>query len=275
MVGLGFGLTYSLFRFLNISHGVFIVAGPYSAFLFSAWCGFPLSLSLVLGAACGMALACLIEVTIYSPLRKRGATSLVLLLASLGVYAFFQNLVSTIFGDDAKRLSSGPVETGFLIGPVVIKPIQVSAIAMCVLSVVILALLLRFTKTGKGFRAVANNTALAEVCGVDARRLSLAACAIAGALAAVAGIMFALDVDMSPGMGLSALMMGVIAVIIGGLGSTWGVLLGAVILALAQQSAIVLLGAQWRDPIAFVLLLGFLLFRPQGFLGRKPKTSSI
>jgi branched-chain amino acid transport system permease protein len=124
-------------------------------------------------------------------------------------------------------------------------------------------------------RAVANDSELASLSGIDSDRVILWAFAIGSALAGVAGILIALDVDMTPTMGMDALMIGVVAVIIGGANSIPGIALGALLLGLAQQFGVWYISSQWQDAIAFVILLVFLLFRPQGFMGRKVKKASV
>jgi branched-chain amino acid transport system permease protein len=99
-------------------------------------------------------------------------------------------------------------------------------------------------------------------------RVVLATFAIGSGLAATAGILVALDVNMRPTMGLNALMLAIVAVIIGGVGSIGGIVLGSLLLALVQQLAVWQLGSQWQDAVAFAILLVFLLARPQGFFGK-------
>ena len=134
---------------------------------------------------------------------------------------------------------------------------------------------LKYTKIGQAMRAVANDPELASVTGIETDRVILSTFALGSALAGIAGILVALDVDMTPTMGMNALLMGVVAVIIGGIGSIPGVALGALLLGMAQQFGIWKISSQWQDAIAFVILLIFLLFRPQGFLGKKVRTATL
>jgi branched-subunit amino acid ABC-type transport system permease component len=99
--------------------------------------------------------------------------------------------------------------------------------------------------------------------------------AIGSSLAGLAGILVALDVDMTPTMGMNALMMGVVAVIIGGINSIPGIVLGALLLATAQHLGAWFIGSQWQDAIAFVILVLFLLFKPEGFFGKKVRSSTV
>jgi branched-subunit amino acid ABC-type transport system permease component len=131
------------------------------------------------------------------------------------------------------------------------------------------------SKMGKAIRAVANDSELALVSGVDSNRVILWTFAIGSAMAGLAGILFALDVDMTPTMGMNALMMGVVAMIIGGINNIYGVAMGALLLGFAQHFGVWKISSQWQDAIAFIILFLFLLFRPQGFLGRKIKKVEI
>ena len=205
----------------------------------------------------------------YLPLRRKGASPLVLLLASLGIYVVLQNIISMTFGDDIKSIRSGPVKEGLNVFGARITPIQVFTIVVSVVLVIAVAVLLKKMKMGKAMRAVASDPKLANVCGLDSDRVILLAFAIGSVLAGVAGILVALDVDMTPTMGMNALMMGIVAVIIGGVDSIIGIILGALLLGLAQNLGVWYISSQWQDAIAFAILLIFLLFRPQGFMGKR------
>ena len=128
---------------------------------------------------------------------------------------------------------------------------------------------------GKAMRAVANDPELANISGIDSNRVILLTFAIGSALAGIAGILVALDVDMTPTMGMNALMMGVVAVIIGGVGSIPGVALGALLRGTAQHLGVWEISSKWQDAIAFIILFIFLLLKPEGFLGKKARKEKI
>ena len=275
LVALGFALIYGTTRFFHFAHGVVFTAGAYFTFLFKTWLGFPLSISILLAILLSTLLGCLMELSAYRPLRRKGASSLLLLLASLGMYIVFQNVISMVFGDDTKSIRSGVVKEGLNVFGARITPIQILIICVSVVLVVAVVLFLKKTKMGKAMRAVANDPELASVSGIDSDRVILWTFAVGSALAGVAGILVALDVDMTPTMGMNALMMGVVAVIIGGVGSIPGVALGALLLGMAQHLGVWYISSQWQDAIAFIILAAFLLFRPQGFLGRRIKKATV
>ena len=275
LVGISFGIIYRTTRFFHFAHGIVFTAGAYSTFFMKVWCGFPLFFSILIAIGLSAILGCLVEISIYRPLRRKDVSSLILLLASLGIYIVLQNILSMVFGDDTKTIRSGIVEEGINIIGARITPIQMTIIVLSLLLVTSCFFFIKYTKMGRAMQAVANDPELASVSGIDTDRVILSTFALGSALAGIAGILVALDVDMTPTMGMNALMMGVVAVIIGGVGSIPGIALGALLLGMAQHLGVWFISSQWQDAIAFVILLIFLLFRPQGFLGKKIKKVSI
>lgn len=275
LIGIGFAVIYRTVRFFHFAHGLVYAAAAYFTYLFHKLFSFPVYIAIPLAIALASILGCGMEIAVYRPLRRKYASPMVLLLASLGMYIVLQNTISMIFGDDTKSIRSGVVREGLPVFGARITPIQILIIGTSILLVIAVALWLKYAKMGKAIRAVANDPELAEISGIDSDMVILWIFAIGSALAGVAGILVAMDVDMTPTMGMNALMMGVVAVIIGGVGSIPGVALGALLLGLAQHLGVWKISSQWQDAIAFVILFVFLLVRPQGFLGRKIKKASV
>ncbi|MGH7799560.1 MAG: branched-chain amino acid ABC transporter permease [Thermodesulfobacteriota bacterium] len=271
LIAIGFGLIYGTTRFFHFAHGAVFTAGAYFAYTFKVLWGLPFYPSLVLAVFLASLLGVLIEVVVYRPLRHREATSLILLLASLGVFIVIQNIISLIFGDDTKTIRSGIVQEGINIFGARITPIQITIMAVSVLLFVVSGLIIKYTKIGKAIRAVANDPELAKISGIDSERIILLTFLFGSALAGVAAILISLDTDMTPMMGFYALIMGVIAVIVGGVGSIPGAAFGGLLLGLAQHLGVWKISSEWQDAIAFVILLIFLLFRPYGFFGKTLK----
>ncbi len=268
LMAVGFGLIFSTTRFFHFAHAVVYTGAAYLTYCGSVQLGLPLVIAVLLGVAGGVCLGGLMEVGLYRPMRGRSASALTLLIASLGTYVVLQNLVSMTWGDDVRMLQSSTVREGIEILGGRITPTSVLAIAVCVALLAVVTLVLRRTGLGRAMRAVADDAELARIRGIRADRVILATFAIGSALAAVAGILVALDVNMRPTMGMSALMLAIVAVIIGGVSSIGGIALGSLFLAAAQQVAIWQLGSQWQDAVAFAILLVFLLARPQGLFGK-------
>lgn len=275
LVAVSFLLIYSTTRFFHFAHAVVFTSGAYFVYLFHIILGLPFLIVVPLAITCSTVLGSSLELYIYRPLRKMNTSPMVLLLASLGIYIVLQNCISMFFGDDTKSIRTGDVVEGLSVLGARITPVQICIICTSIVLVGLTAVWLKQSKTGRAMRAVANDSELALISGIDSDKVILRTFALGSALAGAAGILVALDVDMTPTMGMNALMMGVVAVIIGGVGSIPGAALGALLLALAQNFGVWKISSQWQDTIAFAILLVFLLFRPEGFLGKKVKKATV
>jgi len=269
LVALGFALIYQTARFFHFAHGAVYTFGAYFAYLFYTQLGFDRLVAFPLACSATMIVGVGCEALIYRPMRKRKATDLTLLIASLGLYIVLQNIISMLWGDDTKTMRTGEVTEGYEFLDARITGIQIAIIITSIVLITLIALLLSRTKFGKALRGLANDPDLARLCGINSNRYLMYAFAIGSFLAGIAAIMISFDTDMTPTMGFNALIMGVIAVIVGGMGSLPGAALGGLFIGLAQNLGVWKLPSKWQDTIAFVILILFLLFRPQGILGKK------
>jgi branched-chain amino acid transport system permease protein len=269
LVALSFWQIYFVTNFFHFAHGAIIAFGAYAVFILIVWMKLPLVLSIPVALGISAILGCSIEQTIYRPLRKWDANPIVFILASLGLYTVLQNVISLVFGDDARSVRTGPVQEGLLFVGARITPIQITTIVSSIFVFTTLLLFMKYARLGKEMRAVASNEQLTLISGIDSDRVILWAFAIGSSLAALAGILMALDTDMTPTMGMRPFMMGVVVVVIGGMRNVVGILLASLLLGLLENFAGFYCGSQWQDAIAFIVLLLFLLVRPQGFFGRK------
>ena len=275
LIAFGFSIIYRTVKFFHFAHGIVFTLGAYFTFLFKVWLACPLWIATWAGISLAGVIGCLMELIVYRPLRKRDSSWLVLLLTSLGIYIFLQNIVSMSFGDETRSIRTGVVQEGFNVFGARITLIQIITICVSIVLIIALSAFLKKSKIGKAMRAVANDPELANVSGINSNRIILWAFAIGSALAGLAGILVALDVDMTPTMGMNALMMGVVAVIVGSVNSIPGIALGALLLATAQHLGAWYIGSQWQEVIAFVILVLFLLFKPEGFGGKKIKSITV
>lgn len=275
LIALTFSLIYSITRFFHFAHAVIFTFGAYFTYLFVNLLELPLFISISLAVIISSIMGCLMDILIYRPLRYKNASSMILLLASLGIYIVLQNLVSVFFGDDTKSIQLGPIRKGLNILGARITPVQIVIICISIWFVVTLTLFLRKSKLGKAMRAVANDPGLADISGINSNRVVLWTFAMGSGLAGFAGILVAMDVGMTPTMGMNALMLGVVAMIVGGVGSITGVAFGSLLLGLAQHLGVWKISSQWQEAIAFIILFVFLLFKPEGFKGKKIKKAKL
>jgi branched-subunit amino acid ABC-type transport system permease component len=213
-----------------------------------------LLVSIILSIAITILLNLIIEVTIYSNIRKRSNSSLVLLLASLGLYGLLQNVLSLAFGDDVKSLLDF-TPRNFIILNAQITVVQIYLIITTICITVCWQLIEMKTRFGTLYKAVESNEQLAYACGIRTTNLRLISCSIGTAIASIASIMIAMDMNMFPTMGLNLLMLGIVAMIIGYKKTGFGILFGAFVLSLLQSTVIWTLGSGWRDSVGFLVLV--------------------
>lgn len=277
LVALGFTVIYKTVRFFHIAHGVVYAAGAYLAYsVINSWHS---AAGWVVGVLVGLIgaglLGLLIDRSVYLPLRKKKSPDLVFLIASFGVFILIQNLIQIIWGAQIVTLRTGPVEIGHQFFGAVITTNQIIIILTAVILSLALWYLFQRTKMGKAIRAVADDPIGASVVGIYPERIILYAFAIGSVLAGIAGILISLETNLDPTMGFSAILNGIIASIVGGIGSLPGALLGGLFIGLAENFGIWFLPTQWKDTIAFVILIIFLLLKPSGILGEKTEKNRV
>lgn len=281
LVALGFNLIYGTTRFFNLAHGVLAAVGGYVVFYLtksgSAGTGLGLSLmpAIIIGALVAGLIGYLLDKSVFLQLRKRKASSMVFLVASLGMMTAIQAIIAIMFSSQFQTLSTGSgFATGFGSGETkvydflggVITQVQVVILISAIIIMIALVCLLKFTRFGKAVRAVSDEEDVAKIVGINTNKIISKIFFIGSAIAGYAGIMVGLDTGIEPTMGLSLLLKGVIASIIGGVGNIFGGVIGAFVLAFVENFGIWKISGEWKDAIAFAVLIIFLLFRPQGIL---------
>jgi branched-chain amino acid transport system permease protein len=275
LIALGFTVIYKTVRFFHFAHGVVYTAGAYFAYSLSISLGINPILSFFFASLLAAIFGIAIDRIVYQPLRKSNSPGLVFLIASFGVFIFIQNLLQLLYGAQILTLRTGPVKEGYQLSVfgyqlnAVITDIQILILVVGALLSVSLFLMINKTKMGKAIRAVADDPIGASVSGIYPERVILYAFGIGSALAGMAGVLISLETNIEPTMGFNAILKGIIASIIGGIGSIPGAVLGGFFLGIVENLGIWKIQAGWKDTIAFGVLIIFLLFRPQGILGTK------
>ena len=275
VVSKSFSILYVTCKFFHIAHAITLTFSAYFTYLFSIQFQCPIMLSIPLAIFCATAVGMLSEIALYKPLRKRNASPMILMIASLGLYTVLQNVISMLWGDDTKSVRTGEIKVGNEFFGAYITDIQIITIAVCVTLFAACVFFMKYSRIGRNIRAVASNPELSNVVGIHSDRIILWAFGIGSALAAIAGILIAFDTDMRPTMGFNWLLYGVVAMIIGGVGSNWGLAGGALLLATAQHLAAYYIGSQWMDAVAYIILILFLIAKPLGFSGKRLKKIEI
>jgi branched-chain amino acid transport system permease protein len=271
LISNSYSLIYFTTKFFHIAHAGVISFGAYLVFFFANKYSipFPISIALAIAVATLIGVAC--EVLVYRQMRKRNVPALAYLIASIGLYVVLQNCISLFFGDDTKIINTAEVKVGNQIFGAYITTIQIISIFVSIAFFVVVNLFLYYTATGKSIRAVASNPELCNIYGISSNKIILIAFGIGSALAATAGILSAMDTNMTPTFGFNLLLYGVVAMIIGGVGSTRGLIAGALLVATSQHLAAYYIDTKWMDAVTYIILILFLIWKPLGFSGKRLK----
>ncbi|QDL37568.1 branched-chain amino acid ABC transporter permease [Rhodoferax sediminis] len=276
---IGLTLTYNILRFANFAHGEFLTFGAYFALVFVSFLAGGQSLgpltfgwSFLAAIACAVLLTALLALILdwllYRPLRKSDV-AVALVIASFGASLMLRNLVVFVWGSQPEYYTRGIAIAREIMPGVRLSANEVFVVLLTALLMLALHLFLSRTLLGKQMRAVSDNPALAQVTGIDVRRVVRWTWIIGGGLAAVAGVMFGLTVQISPEMGFNLILPMFAAAILGGIGSVYGAVLGGLIIGLAQSLSVPLIGAEYKPAVAFGLMFLILLVYPKGILGEK------
>ena len=271
LIALGFNLIYGVTRFFNIAHGALAAVGGYAVFFFSKTLGWNLYGGVILGVVIAGLIGYISDLLVYAPLRRRKASPMVQLVASLGIFTVIQAVIAILFTSQFQTLSSSQnlgTQHIYSIGGGVITETQVVILLTGLMIMLGLTALMKYTAFGKQVKAVSDDEEVASIIGINTHRMTGYIFFIGSAIAGLAGILVGYDTGIEPTMGMNLLLKGVIAAIVGGVGSVVGGVLGSFLLGFVENFGIWKIAGEWKDAIAFGLLILFLIFRPHGIIKR-------
>ncbi|HUN40117.1 MAG TPA: branched-chain amino acid ABC transporter permease [Acetobacteraceae bacterium] len=263
VVAISFALVYATTRIFHVAHaGVYTVAG-YIAWLLVSH-AVPDLLALVAAVLVCAALGALIQQLLYARLERRGATHLVVLIASLGLLAVIQNILAAVFSPDILQF---PIPWGsrtIAVGGISLTYTQVLTVAICITAYAGVVWFAHFTTLGKRIRAVASNPFLAGITRLQPNTVYVYVVAIASGIVALPGVLVPLDLGLQPYGGITPLLTATIAMIAGGVGSISGAFLLSIVIAELQNLSLLVIPGEWSIGITFFIFVIFMLFRPTG-----------
>jgi branched-chain amino acid transport system permease protein len=282
LIALGYTLVYGVLKLLNFAHGDVFMVGSFIGYGTLQLLGgttnpiVPIWALLVLVTLAGMAgcavLGVVIERFAYRPLRD--APRIAPLISALGVSFFLANSMQLLFGATPRNYDTFSLSNGALylrgidIGNVRLPLLRIITICSAFVLMVLLWFLVNRTRTGKAMRATSFDREAAAMMGIDIDRVIVFTFVLGSALAGAAGVLFALRVPTQVSIGFVAGLKGFTAAVIGGIGSIPGAMAGGLILGFAESYAQGYISTKWSDLIVFSILIAFMIFRPQGLLGR-------
>ena len=263
----GLSLIFGVMRIVNLAHGDLSILAAFLAVVVVEQLGLNPFLALALVVPLMAALGFLLQTLVLNRLLGRGI--LPPILVTFGLSIVIQNALLEIFSADSRRLNPGGIETASVaLGPeLAVGWFSLITLAVAVLILVGLQLLIGRTGAGRAFRATSDDQETAELMGIDNRRLYALAMALSLAVVAVAGVFLGIRTTFTFSSGPDRLLFAFEAVIIGGLGSLWGTLVGGAVLGVAQTVG-AKLSPGWGILSGHLVFLAVLLLRPQGLFAR-------
>jgi branched-subunit amino acid ABC-type transport system permease component len=266
VASVGFTLQFAVTNVLNLAYGGVMIVSAYAAYEINQG-GVNIWISALAGIAAGALVSVFLNNVVYTPFQRRGTTPIGMVIVSLGMTLIL------VFGTQAL---AGPTNVSYTASQgATVKPLgfdltvlQLVIIAISVVVMLLVHALIRYTRLGKAMRAPAANRNLARNCGIRTNRVVTLTWLITGALCGLAGVVFALN---SGTFGATStdlfLVLILAAVFLGGPGEPYGAMLGALVIGLATEVSAAFIVSDYKDVVAFVILIAMLAVRPNGLLG--------
>lgn len=265
VAGVGFTLQFGVTNILNLAYGDIMTAAAFVAYLVTG-AGFSVWLALAAGAAFGSVFSILLNRFLYIPFVRRGTRLFGMIIVTIAVSLILQNSLLAIFGASFFSLQM-PRPASVHFAGMVFTTIQLAIIGIAIVAMLLIHLLLRYTKLGKAMRATATDPELARNCGIATDRVIDLAWAISGALCGLAGVILVMNVTSFTDTTGAQFLIPIIAVaVLGGIGQPYGAMLGALVIGIASELAAAVISPDYKNVVAFVILVIVLLARPQGIL---------
>jgi branched-chain amino acid transport system permease protein len=287
---LGYTLVYSILGIINLAHGAIFTLGAYFTYaLMGGNFGFngllanaslpiklPFAISLILGSTLAGLVGVVMERIAFKPLRRQGSDPLLTVVSSLGVAVVIVNLIQYLVGAESYTYPANTygnlppaINFGSSENPIPIRSVQVVIFTVSAVIVVILTYFINRTKYGKAMQAIAEDPTTASLLGINSDRFIILTFFISSFLAGLAGTLVASSVSIAgPYFGIAFGLRGLAVIVLGGLGSIPGAVLGGLVIGLVE-AFVPAEYSGYKDAVAYGILFIMLLVRPQGLLGRR------
>jgi len=271
LFALGFALVFSLLDILNLAHPAVFMLGAFVAYFCITALGLPWFAAVPIAFVASGAFGIVLDRVAFAPLRSRGAPPLSAMISSLAVSLIVTRLVELRYGGDFITLPAGAVPSMLLrIGDATYEGIRLLIIALSLVLMVALTYVVRRTQLGRDLRALAESPRAARILGVNVDRVIAATFFVSSALGGTAGVLLAFAYNtLDSRMGLPLELRAFTVMVVGGMGSLPGAVIGAYILGFGEVASLVYLPTELRDAFAFGLLFLVLIIRPSGLLGQR------
>lgn len=260
-----FTLQFGISNLFNLAFGATMTASAFVAYACNA-AGLNIWVSLICGGLVGAMVSLALSRGVYAPFKRRAKNMFTMIMVTLGVGIIIQYGIEAIWGADNRTYQMTTGRSVHLAG-MLFTSTQLIVIGIAAVAAVAVHLLLRYTRLGKAMRAVAVNERLARNCGIPVRAVIDCTWLLSGALCGVAGVVLVMDVQvLNSSSGDSFLILIVAATVLGGIGSAYGAMVGALIIGVVAEVAAGYINPQFKDITAFIILAAVLLLRPTGVI---------
>ena len=272
VAAVGLSLQFGITNYINFAYGDFMALGAYLAWELNAgllhW---NIWLAMIGGSLLVGVFAVIVNRLVLAPFARRFDRIFYILIVTFALSLIILSLLNSIWGADVRRFNM-TTETPMHIGPFLLSVDQLIVIGIGVFLMVAIHVLLTATRLGKSMRAMSDSTTLAMTSGIDTRMITTITWFLAGILAGLAGTVLAItESSITPSFGETFLFVIFAAVIVGGVGSIYGAILGAVIIGLVTEISANVINSAYKLDTAFIVLILVLLFRPSGLFARVGK----
>ena len=268
IAAVGFTMQFGITNMINLAYGEVMVSSAYVAYYLNK-AGISVWIGMVAGALFGSVFSFLLNRFIYAPFMRRGTANLGMVIVSLAVSLMIANLLLPIVGYYPVSYQE---DGGGLIrlGPIALTRDQFIVIGIAVVLMLAIHALLTYTRLGKAMRATAANATLARNCGIPTGRVIDGVWLITGALCGLAGVVAALNAgSFVIGNGAAFLITILAAAVLGGAGQPYGAMIGAVLIGLITEFSAAAWSPQYKEVVAFAVLVLVMVLRPQGLLAKR------
>ncbi len=271
LASLGLSLVFGTIGLVNFSHGELVAFGAIVAWFLNVEAGIHLGLAAVITVIIAGIFGWAQDRGFWRPLRLRGTGLVPMMIISVGVLLFLRFFYLFIFGGEREQYRQYVIQTAMAIGPFRWAPRDLWIMGISAVLMITVSLVLLRTRAGKAVRAVSDNPALAASSGIYVDRVVTNVWVVGTALAALAGILFGLIQSVDYLMGVRILLLIFAAVILGGLGTAWGAMLGGIVVGILIEVSTLVIPSEMKIAGALAILVIILLIRPQGLLGRRER----
>jgi branched-chain amino acid transport system permease protein len=265
LIALGLTAVFGILGIAHFAHGSISMFGGYATYILVTKWGWGLFPSILVSLAAGLVLGVVVERLAYRPVRDANHVNAFIVALGLTMIAEGSNLL--LFGADQVVIPTG-LSRVFTLGPVTLHELRLYVLLSSAILIVAMATIVNRTKTGAAIRALAQNRSATVLMGVNIDRITMIVFAVSSALGMAAGIMIGALFAIAPGVGEGLAIKGFSVLILAGLGSIPGAIVGGLLLGVTEALAAGFISSAYKDVIAFIVMIAVLLVRPEGLLGK-------